>query len=175
MNRTFVCHTAMVVFCCFAFDRPAYAEYTVRDSGTWPATWPKELEPLRKQARTLEGPKVMYQHFAIRFTTREQFEAAWPHLLKVRSKGVPITLSRGSNFFLGEQPKPAGVVIHAPPAGEAAAHDLAKPPPDASRKTGSHYTTSIELVVDGEIVDLNRIPLPPDTPIVDQRFKNAKN
>src|SRR5687768_13228127 len=96
MNRTFVCLAAIVVLCCcFAFYKAAYADYSVTDSGTWPATWPKELEPLRKQARTLEGPTVMYQHFAVRFTTREQFEAAWPHLLKVRSKGVPITLSRG--------------------------------------------------------------------------------
>ena len=28
----------------------------------------------------------------------------------------------------------------------------------------------IELVVDGKIIDLNRIQLPPDTPIVDKRF-----
>jgi hypothetical protein len=27
------------------------------------------------------------------------------------------------------------------------------------------------LIVDGDIVDLNRIPLPPDTPIIDERFK----
>jgi hypothetical protein len=32
----------------------------------------------------------------------------------------------------------------------------------------------IELIVDGEIVDLNRIPLPPDTPIIDERFKDGK-
>jgi hypothetical protein len=31
----------------------------------------------------------------------------------------------------------------------------------------------IELVVDGAIVDLNRIPLPADTPIVDERFKDG--
>ncbi len=30
----------------------------------------------------------------------------------------------------------------------------------------------IELVVDGGIVDLNRIPLPADTPIIDRRFKD---
>jgi len=28
----------------------------------------------------------------------------------------------------------------------------------------------IELIVDGNIVDLNRVPLPPDTPIIDKRF-----
>jgi hypothetical protein len=35
--------------------------------------------------------------------------------------------------------------------------------------------TSIELVVDGDIVNLNRIPLPEDTPIVDERFKDGTN
>ena len=30
----------------------------------------------------------------------------------------------------------------------------------------------LELVVDGNIVDLNRIPLPADTPIIDKRFKD---
>jgi hypothetical protein len=29
------------------------------------------------------------------------------------------------------------------------------------------------LIVDGEIVDLNRISLPPDTPIIDERFKDG--
>jgi hypothetical protein len=36
------------------------------------------------------------------------------------------------------------------------------------------YTTYIELVVDGNIVDLNRIPLPADTPIIDERFKDGR-
>lgn len=31
--------------------------------------------------------------------------------------------------------------------------------------------TEIELVVDGNIIDLNRIPLPADTPIIDKRFE----
>jgi len=34
------------------------------------------------------------------------------------------------------------------------------------------YATFIELVVDGDIVDSNRIPLPADAPIVDERFKD---
>jgi hypothetical protein len=33
--------------------------------------------------------------------------------------------------------------------------------------------TYIELVVDGNVVDLNRIPLPADAPIVDERFRTA--
>ena len=35
--------------------------------------------------------------------------------------------------------------------------------------------TYIELVVDVEIVDLNRVPLPPDTLIIDERLKVRKD
>jgi hypothetical protein len=72
----------------------------------------------------------------------------------VKSKGAPVRLVRGPNFFLGEDRK-AGVVIHCPPLGQ------------------SDDPATIELVVDGDIVDLNRIPLPADTPIIDERFKAA--
>jgi hypothetical protein len=34
-------------------------------------------------------------------------------------------------------------------------------------------TIYIELIVNGEIIDLNRIPLPSDTPIIDERFKGG--
>jgi hypothetical protein len=60
----------------------------------------------------------------------------------------------------------AGVCIHTPPAGET-------PITDAEGVDGNwERTIYIELIVDGEIVDLNRIPLPPDTPIIDERFKD---
>jgi hypothetical protein len=36
-------------------------------------------------------------------------------------------------------------------------------------------TTYIELIVDVEIVDLNRIQLPVDTPIIDERFKKPES
>jgi hypothetical protein len=132
-----------------------YADYGVTDKGTWPESWPKELEPLRKQSRTLVGPLAEHRHYAIPFTKCDEFESAWPHLLKVKSKGASVLLVRAPNFFLGEDIK-AGVVVHCPPVGQA-------------------DTTYIELVVDGEIVDSNRIPLPADTPIIDQRFKGGKN
>ena len=132
-----------------------YADYGVIDKGTWPESWPKELEPLRKQSRTLVGPQVEYRNYAIPFTKREEFESAWPHLLKVNSKGAALRLVRAPNFFLGEHAK-AGVVVHCPPLGQEG-------------------TTYLELVVDGDIVDLNRIPLPADTTIIDERFKDGKN
>src|SRR5947209_5575294 len=141
-----------------------YAIYGVNDTGTWPKSWPAELEPLRNQARTLVGPMAPQRHFAIRFNNREEFEAAWPHLLKVKSKGAPVFLVRGPNFFLGEQSK-AGVVVHCPPVGQNnnPATPEAPIPGVINLRERWMYTTYLELVVDGASVDLNRIPLPADT------------
>jgi hypothetical protein len=36
-------------------------------------------------------------------------------------------------------------------------------------------TIYIELIVDGEVIDLNRIQIPPDTPIIDERFAEPAN
>ena len=56
---------AAIVFCVVG---PVYAVYEVMDRGDWPKSWPKELEPLRKQSRTLEGPQARDRHYAMRFT-----------------------------------------------------------------------------------------------------------
>lgn len=150
----------------------AFAMYSVSDEGLWPANWPTELESLRKQARTLEGPLGAYLHYAIRFQSREEFESAWPHLLKLKSAGAPMFLVRGKNFFLGEG-KQAGIVIHCPPdEAEQRLHGPARTIENhSSPRTRWMNATTIELVVDGDVVDLNRIPLPADTPIVDERFE----
>lgn len=145
-----------------------YADYLVSDQGTWPKSWPAELEPLRKQARSLEGPLAPLLHYAISFKKREEFEAAWPHLLKVKTKGAPIVLRRGPSFWLGKE-KNAGVCVHTPPEGQA-------PIADGNDAEGNwEKTIYIELIADGEIVDLNRIQLPADTPIIDERFKDGQN
>jgi hypothetical protein len=150
---------AAIVFCAVS---SVHADYGVTGKGTWPKSWPKELEPLRKQATTFEVPLAPHQHYAIPFTKREEFESAWPHILKVKSKGAPVRLVRGPNFFLGAHIK-AGVVVHCPSPGPA------------DNPATPEAPIYIELVVDGDIVDLNRIPLPADTPIIDERFKDGKN
>ena len=114
------------------------ADYTGTDQGKWPTSWPAELEPLRKQSRTLEGPLQPLLHYAIPFTKRDEFESAWPHLLKDKSKEAPIADGRDAK---GNWEK----IIY------------------------------IGLIVDGEIIDLNRIPLPADTPIINERFKDVLN
>jgi hypothetical protein len=170
VNRTtaLLAMTTTLVVCTTAF-----ALYSVSNQGDWPKSWPAELETLRKQARTLIGPVAAFRHYAIPFTDRDQFEAAWPHLFKVKTKGAPVFLLRGPNFFLDNAK--AGVVVHCPPEGQA--KNPATPEAPLAGVTNPRerwaYTTSIDLVVDGGVVDLNRIPLPPDTPIIDERFKDA--
>ncbi len=170
MNR----RTALLAaIACLTASSTVHALYAVWDKGMWPESWPKELEPLRKQSRTLAGPKVVYRHYLIPFTKREDFEAAWPHLLKVKSKGAPIVLVRGpkTDFF---EVNPAGVHIRTPPLDADKKADNEVPAEDAKKVDGDWRTsaTYIELVVDGEIVDLNRIALPTDTLIIDERFKD---
>ena len=154
---------AIIVAIVFSLVSSVHADYTVTDHGTWPNSWPKELEPLRKQSQTFGGPIHEMLHHAIAFTTRDEFESAWPHLLKVKSRGAPIVLRRGPSFWLGDKAT-AGVCVHTPPAGEAPIAD------GKDAKGNWEKTLYIELIVDGEIIDLNRILLPADTPIIDERF-----
>src|SRR5204862_6230625 len=119
------------------------------------------------------GPASASRHYQIPFTKREEFEAAWPYFLKIKTKGAPIILVRGpkTDFFAI---KPAGLLIHSPPTDDKGTDPVEQIPGQDNPRTTWMNTTFFELVVDGEIVDLNRIPLPPDTTIIDERFKAAE-
>jgi hypothetical protein len=174
MKRTAAILTTMIALCLLV---PAYGLYMVSAEGAWPAAWPRELEKLRKQSRTLVGPMLDQSHHVIPFTKREEFEAAWPYLLKVKSKGAPIILvvHHPETDFFGV--KPAGVLIHSPPAPPAGKPATPEAPIEGVTSVRERWmnTTFIELTVDGTIVDLNRIPFPADTPIIDERFNDAKS
>ena len=166
MRRT---HAVVAALALLATVPSALALYEVWNEGVWPKTWPKELEPLRKQARTLEGPEVLNRHYEIPFTKRDEFESAWPHLLEVKSRGAPVILLRRPPLNL--YTLKAGVVVHTPPVGtDKRANPEAPIPGQSNPRVRWMWTSYIELVADGEVVDLNRIPLPPDTPIIDERF-----
>jgi hypothetical protein len=157
----------LVVFCTLC---PAYAIWEISNKGTWSKDWPEELEPLRKQARSLTGPfnQTIYE---IPFTKREDFKSAWPYILNVKSKGAPLVLVRGPDEGMGAR-MTAGVRIHCPPPQPENGESPPAPLPGATTVRGRWlWTTFIELVVDGNIVDLNGILLPGDTPIVDMRFE----
>lgn len=119
--------------------------------GTWPSDWPQELEPCRERAETWTGPilpkgplaetKTFYK---IPFSQKDDFEKVWPALLKVKSDGAPLTLRSTTE-------------------GSAAVRVRGWVTPN--RQAGH----AIELHVDGEVIDLNRIRLPADTPVIDER------
>lgn len=173
LTRTVVCVTVCVL--CFASS--AYALYSVANKGLWPDSWPKQLDSLREKSRTLVGPHFELTHYAIPFKTREEFESAWPHIVEVKSPGAPIVLRRNTSFWLGKGN--AGVCIHTPPQSKKPiSGDQIKPAvPGASPFAGGRLdqTIYIELIIDGEIVNLNQIQLPADTPIIDERFAEPAN
>ena len=63
------------------------------EGGSWPRNWPASLEPFRTRAATghfMAGSQATYYY--IEFETRNEFESVWPSLLKLKSKGAPLTL-----------------------------------------------------------------------------------
>jgi len=196
----------------------------VSETGKWPVSWPKELEPYRKQARTHEIAAVYSENvYEIRFENREKFEKLWPIILKLKDKKAPLRLLsigkpiREGGLSDSDKPlvrvfshihpawpsrRPGGRELRpAPPWPDSIKWSTGELPeyvarsedgntwipvereeprgfmwiPNAVRKPprGFMYRvrTEIELVVDGTIIDLNRILLPPDTPIIDRRFQ----
>jgi hypothetical protein len=90
-----------------------------------------------------------------------------------RTSRPPGRISRGPSEFLG--PVKAGVRVWCPPPQQE--QNVASPAPTPNTtnlRIRWQWTTYIELIVDGDIVDLNRIPLPADTPIIDKRFEAEK-
>jgi hypothetical protein len=207
-----VVSTSLIASVCFAV-------YGVADKGLWPSSWPKQLDALRPQARTLEHSQhIVYE---IPFTSRAEFESAWPHILAVKSPQAPLVLLRSPDNWLGHTigagvrlrcPR-TGILVtfqgaNYPPGAESAIPDgkflrVGPPWPDdikspsgalpeyviidngkwrafeqkdfggPNERTIRRARTEIELIVDGDIVNLNRIPLPADTPLVDKRFGGA--
>ena len=153
-----------------------FADVSIENRGSWPDTWPKELEPLRANSRTIEGPLGGFLYYEIPFTERDAFESAWTHLLKVKSPESPIVLIRspytGTGARKGSSMK-AGVLINSYPLASSTATPATSDAPAKDSAPKSKNTTTIVLVVDGEVVDLNRIPLPPNTYFQDERFKDS--
>lgn len=97
-------------------------------------------------------------------------EAARPHLLKVTSEGAPIFLVRGPDSQFGTTID-AGVCVHCPPArSDDRERPAGRLPGDTDDRSRWLWSCYIDLIVDRAIVDLNRIRLPTDTPIIDERF-----
>lgn len=121
------------------------------------------------KSRTLVGPMVAQRYYEIPFDSREQFKAAWPKLLLIKTEGAPSLFVRGPTRLGNVK---AGVWIHTPPEGvEPKLPAKMLQPVDGKSRSRRMNANYIKLIIDGEIVDLNRIPLPNDCPIIDLRFE----
>lgn len=166
--------------------------------GVWPDSWPEALEPYRAEAKTrnCEASTV----YEIPFKDRDEFESAWPHVLSLKSEGAPLILVRSPSTYDGST-LDVGVRVLSPPgaaytsdvdgtslkpgppwpesallpSGElpeyVVMHNGQWVPPSEGETGYVRARQDIILVCDGDIVDLNRIPLPLDTSIVDKRFE----
>jgi hypothetical protein len=168
--RTLRSLLSLIVLACGASQ--SLADVSVENRGRWPDSWPIELDPLRASSRTIEGPLGGFLTYEIPFSQRAAFESAWPHLLKVVTAEAPITLVRSPYASKGAASGnsiKAGVLIHRLPLNIStprAPQDEGSP--DGAKRTQG--TTNIVLIVDGDIVDLNRIRLPVNVKIHDERF-----
>src|SRR4051812_34151425 len=101
--RTGLLSFAAVVFT-FALAAPGLWEQ--RQMGYWPDDWPKAMEPLRAQARTIDVANgTQEQIYEITFKDRGQFEAAWPAILSVKTFSAPLRL-----YDVGPVQKGSGLV-----------------------------------------------------------------
>jgi hypothetical protein len=194
----------LVFLATLVFSPEVFAAARIIDTGTWPNSWPKELEPLRKDARTyslMAGiQEVIYE---IRFKDRDTFERYWPILLGVKSKGAPLTLKKVASegpkqeFWLTDET--SAVRIYATPGASGPPWLESARMPDGrlseyvvQEKVNDERTwipatrekdfqgilfrarIDLEVVVDGKIIDLNRIRIPSDTPIIDNRWPSEE-
>ncbi len=162
--------TFITMFVAIGILRVSHAEDVVGPVAAWPKGWPKELAPLEKQTRLRLSGIAEFPSYEIAFARRDEFEAAWAHLLKVKTKGAPIVLLSAPYKYLGTNLE-AGVLVNVPLTTSKGAVTPKSPLNLISLRNRWMWTTYIELIVDGDVVDLNRIPLPPDTPIIDKRFE----
>ena len=177
---------------------PALALISYAPVRGWPESWPSEFNDYRDQAvhitpMTGGASEEIYE---IHFNDREEFERLWPAVLKVKTEGAPLTLRTFEP--IEDHPMDGDIftkpylTIHVPPSnsprkletvrlpsGEPAEYaqlreDAWHPlePGETGHRTSGYSArarTDVALHVDGTVIDLNRIPLPGNTPIVDKR------
>lgn len=108
---------------CFFSTLTAFALVVSHDRGSWPQSWPRELEPLRDHAQSIEWATGSQEdsHY-IPFPTRAEFERFWPAIAKLLKPGSQLILrtpqSEREPGVLDDLTVPS-VIIHAPSASVA--------------------------------------------------------
>ena len=138
-----------LIACMLSIHSTVFGLQLIAHEATWPKEWPEELEEFRSLGWTASGPHGNTQQHYIRFESREQFERAWPALLRAKPRNENDSIRLVWN--IQNAPVEAHVCISEHPFE-------------------TDGIPALVLAVDGEIVDLNRIPLPGGVTIIDERF-----
>lgn len=177
----------------------AFAAVVVENGGDWPESWPKELDSCRESATTFgfmwetvyqipfekrEAFERAWPHFLklrekgtrliLEKSPSECAASSMQAGVRVLfpDTNARIKLNDGKEFVVGP-PWPDSIKS---PAGELPEYVTVKDGQwvaqgdDPLGRGRFRVRLDIVLVVDGQIVDLNRIQLPADTLIVDRRF-----
>jgi len=113
MVKRYLFYSVVVLFCvlfsglCFAAE--------MLNTGRWPASWPKELEPYRKVARTVDvACGIQEKAYEIPIDSRDEFEKMWPYILKLMTKGSLLIIEKSPSTYWMSTLE-VGVRILAPP------------------------------------------------------------
>jgi hypothetical protein len=178
----------------------------IHGRGTWPDSWPKELEPLRESAESYGvGMGTQEEMYEIPFQDRDEFERLWPVIQTLKSKGGTLTLismNQSRSWYRTDSPAvcifdSANVALQVREGNEFRYVSMGPPWPDSARDENGNLSEYVAwdgeqwvatrpdgrfpgflcrarvdllLVVDGDVIDLNRIRLPEDTVIIDRRM-----
>ena len=87
--------------------------------GRWPEWWPEEIGRYKEQAITHGvAHGIQEDVYEFQFKTREDFEEAWPYILRLKSEGAPLILeSSPSVCRTSGSTAERGVRVLAPPYG----------------------------------------------------------
>jgi hypothetical protein len=108
-----------------------FALVSVEGRGTWPRSWPKELDSLRDRARTVGVANGIQETvYEIPFDNREEFERAWPCFVALKSKGAPIILEGSPSTYHGRA-LASGVRVLWPAGGAVGLPDGTRLPTEA--------------------------------------------
>lgn len=140
-------------------------EFPLSDRGEFERLWPELLK-----LQSPGAPLTLYRTEPNTFFHHSNVASVRIHT--PASNQWPVKLRGGKQLTLGP-PWPDSILDMAGhlPAFVVATQDGWKPVSPNDRSLGFHHRarTEIDLVVDGVIIDLNRIPLPENTLIIDRR------
>lgn len=146
----------------------AFAHIEYRAGGNWPKNWPEELEVLRPQSKTgyASGATPEATYYEIPFNVREDFEKAWPAIVRLTSKESTLILCSPGESAVAQVTIrcPAGAKYKRLGSGEYVISERPSP------LQPEHQTqVDVILAIDGKVIDLNRIRFPDNIRVIDYR------